>query len=217
MEGIRLWVCWLLVILGVLFSVLFGCGEVYGQSHDAKQLLLNVEKLSQLKNILRDMKKGYTIVSDGYRSVKNIAEGNFSLHEVFLDGLMLVSPEVRKYGRIAEIVSGQRALVSEYKGAMRAFGQADVFAPGELSYMASVYDQLLKGSLQNLEDLAMVITASKLRMDDGERLAAIDRIFLDMQDRLLFFRNFNAEARVLMGQKQREKLEIEQLRWYLGN
>lgn len=217
MEGIRLWVCWLLVILGVLFSALFGYGEVYGQSHDAKQLLLNVEKLSQLKNILRDMKKGYTIVSDGYRSVKNIAEGNFSLHEVFLDGLMLVSPEVSKYGRIAEIVSGQRALVSEYKGAMRAFGQADVFAPGELSYMTAVYDQLLKGSLQNLEDLVMVITSSKLRMDDGERLAAIDRIFLDMQDRLLFLRNFNAEARVLMGQKQREKLEIENLRRYLGN
>ncbi len=214
MEGNRFWG---MVWVWLLCWILCWGGGAYGQSHDAKQLLLNVEKLSQLKNILRDMKRGYTIVSDGYRSVKNIAEGNFSLHEVFLDGLMLVSPEVRKYGRIGDIIAGQRALLSEYKGAMKAFGGADVFSPGELSYMASVYDQLLKGSLQNLEDLAMVITSSKLRMDDGERLAAIDRVFLDMHGKLLFLRNFNAEARVLMGQKQREKSELDRLRIYLGN
>lgn len=33
--------------------------SVRAQSQEAQQLLLNVEKLSQLKNILADMKKGY--------------------------------------------------------------------------------------------------------------------------------------------------------------
>ncbi|MGY4383932.1 preprotein translocase subunit YajC [Pedobacter sp. UYP24] len=55
------------------------------QSTEVQQLLLNVEKLSQLKNILSDMKKGYTIVTNGYNAVKNISQGNFSLHEVFLE------------------------------------------------------------------------------------------------------------------------------------
>ncbi|MFI5452214.1 TerB family tellurite resistance protein [Pedobacter sp. UC225_61] len=191
------------------------CFEVsYAQSQEAKQLLLNVEKLSQLKNILADMKKGYTVVSNGYRSVKNIAQGNFSLHEVFLDGLMLVSPEVKKYARVADIISYQKDILSEYKRALKGFRAADVFSPNELSYLGSVYENLFSQSLQNLEDLAMVVTSSKLRMSDDERLRAIDRIFLDTKDKLMFLREFNLQGRMLMLQKQKEKREIEQLKSY---
>ena len=182
------------------------------QSSEATQLLLNVEKLSQLKNILTDMKKGYTIVSNGYRSVKNIAEGNFSLHEVFLDGLMLVSPEVKKYSRVADIISYQKNIVSEYKRALKGFRSADVFSPEELSYVTLVYENLFEQSLQNLEDLTMVITSSKLRMSDDERLRAIDRIFLDTQDKLMFLRNFNSETGMLLLQKKQQKKELSQLK-----
>lgn len=59
-----------LLLLGLLFMASF---RGHAQSAEIQQLLLNVEKLSQLKNILTDMKKGYTIISNGYNSVKNIA------------------------------------------------------------------------------------------------------------------------------------------------
>jgi len=186
------------------------------QSSEATQLMLNVEKLSQLKNILADMKKGYTVVSQGYKKVKDIASGNFSLHGVFLDGLMAVSPEVKKYRRVADIISAQKNIVSEYRAAMKAFHGADVFNTSELDYLGKVYSSLFEASLQNLEDLAMVITSGKLRMSDGERLKAIDRIFLDTSDRLEFLRDFNRDAVVLLRQKQREKREIGQLRMYYG-
>ncbi|MBB2145765.1 TerB family tellurite resistance protein [Pedobacter sp. LMG 31464] len=197
--------------LGALLFLLCG-GVCFGQSSEATQLLLNVEKLSQLKNILSDMKKGYTIVSSGYRSVKNIAEGSFSLHEVFLDGLMLVSPEVKKYARVADIISYQKNIVSEYKRALKGFRAADVFSADELSYVSLVYENLFDQSLQNLDDLAMVITSSKLRMSDDERLRAIDRIFLDTQDKLMFLRNFNSEANMLLLQKKKQKKEISQFK-----
>src|SRR5690606_13782078 len=64
------------------------------QTEEIAQLLLNVEKLAQFKQILTDMKKGYDILNGGYRTVKQLTEGNFSLHRVFLDGLMEVSPAV---------------------------------------------------------------------------------------------------------------------------
>lgn len=198
-------------ILVALLLLLF-VNVCFGQSSEATQLLLNVEKLSQLKNILTDMKKGYTIVSSGYRSVKNIAEGNFSLHEVFLDGLMLVSPEVKKYARVADIISYQKNIVSEYKRALKAFRSADVFSTDELEYLGLVYENLFDQSLQNLEDLTMVITSSKLRMSDDERLRVIDRIFIDTQDKLMFLRNFNSEANMLLLQKKKQKKEISQLK-----
>lgn len=207
MKSIRIGVGWMMVL------VLAGLGAS-AQSSEAKQLLLNMEKLSQMKSILSDMKKGYQILSKGYGSVKDIAEGNFSLHEVFLDGLMVVSPAVKKYRRVVDILDYQKSIVSEYRSALSAFRSADVFNPSELEYMSSVYSGLFKASLQNLEDLALVVTSSKLRMNDEERLRAIDRIFLDTEDKLVFLRSFNQRAVLLFHQKKKEKREIESLRAY---
>ncbi|MFN0290134.1 TerB family tellurite resistance protein [Pedobacter helvus] len=181
------------------------------QSQEAKQLLLNVEKLAQLKNILSDMKKGYQIVSKGYNSVKNIAQGNFSLHEVFLDGLMLVSPEVRKYYKIAEIISDQKDMVTEYRSALKRFSSSGNFNASELDYLGKVYQKLAEESLDNLDLLTTVITANKLRMDDDERLQAIDRIHADVVDKLVFLRSFNRKTSILNLQRQREKLDVSGL------
>ncbi len=187
---------------------------VKAQSTEAEQLLLNVEKLSQLKNILADMKKGYTIITNGYNAVKNVSKGNFSLHEVFLDGLMLVNPEIKKYRRVGDIISYQKDLVAEYKAAFKRFKESDNFNPQEVIYLAQVYKQLFDQSLNNLEELTTIITSSKLRMSDDERLNAIDRIFADTQDKLMFLRNFNKGANILNLQRQKEKADIQATKRY---
>lgn len=190
--------------------------RVSAQSTEIQQLLLNAEKLNQFKNILNEMKKGYTIVSNGYGAIKNIAEGNFSLHEVFMDGLMLVSPEVRKYGRIADIITYQNRIISEYKSAFAHYRSVGLFNTGEMEYISRVYGKLSAQSLDNLDDLLTVITSSKLRMSDEERLQAIDRIYADMQDKLLFVRNFNEKATVLLLQRQRESKGINTVKQYFN-
>lgn len=184
------------------------------QSTEVQQLLLNVEKLSQLKNILTDMKKGYVVVTNGYNTVKNISQGNFSLHEVFLDGLMLVNPEIRKYKRVGDIISYQKNILSEYKSAFNRFKSSENFNPQEIEYLGKVYQQLFRQSLDNLDELATVITSSKLRMNDDERLQAIDRIFADTQDKLMFLRSFNKEASILSLQRQKEKADLKSARQY---
>lgn len=189
----------------------------FAQSTEAQQLLLNVEKLSQLKNILRDMKKGYTVISNGYNTVKNISEGNFSIHEVFIDGLMLVSPEVRKYGRVVDIITYQKDLLSEYKAALKRFRSADVFNAAELEYLANVYASLFSQSLDNLDELTMVVTANHLRMNDEERLKAVDRIFGDTSDKLTFLRRFNRETGLLMQQRKAAKADLKGLKGLLIN
>ena len=46
---------WAVMIMVFLFA---GAGNCFGQSQEVQQLLLNVEKLAQFKQILSDMKKG---------------------------------------------------------------------------------------------------------------------------------------------------------------
>lgn len=195
-----------LLCFGVALFVV--CSQVRAQSTEVQQLLLNVEKLSQLKNILQDMKKGYEVVSKGYNAVKNISQGNFSLHEVFLDGLMLVSPEIKKYRRVADIISYQKNLVSEYKSAFKSFQSSGGLNLSELDYLGRVYKQLFNQSLNNLDELGTVITAGTLRMSDEQRLKAIDRIFADTQDKLRFLRNFNQQAMLLSQQRLRQQAEL---------
>ena len=195
--------------IGILLGMSTSSYNASAQSAEVEQLLLNVEKLTQLKNILSDMKKGYQIVSNGYSAVKNIAQGNFSVHEVFIDGMMLVSPEVKKYRRIAEIITAQGDLVKEYKAALKRFNGSALFNPNEMNYISSVYSSLFSKSVDNLDDLTMILTASKLRMNDEERLKGIDRIFEDTQDKLSFLRSFNREADLLLLQRKHARSDVE--------
>lgn len=194
----------------ILWLILFPfSGQVVAQSTEIQQLLLNVEKLAQLKKILSNMKKGYEIVSNGYNAIKDISKGNFNLHEAFLDGLMQVSPTVRKYKKIGEIIIFQSQLVKEYKSAFKRFETSNLFNTNEIKYMGNVYNNLFNKSLQNLDELTMVITAGKLRMSDDERLNAIDRIYIDMGDKLVFLRTFNKENNVLAIQRGREMVDTK--------
>jgi hypothetical protein len=196
----------IVLIMVMMFSF---SAHVVAQSAEVQQLLLNVEKLAQLKKILSNMKKGYEIVSGGYNTIKDISKGNFNLHQAFLDGLMQVSPAVKKYKKIGEIISFQTQLVKEYKSAFRRFDASNLFNENEIKYMGNVYSNLFNKSLQNLEELAMIITAGKLRMSDDERLNAIDRIYNDIGDKLVFLRTFNKENNVLAIQRGREMVDTK--------
>lgn len=194
------------IIIGIIVMIGISLSrKVSAQTDEVQQLLLNVEKLIQFKRILSDMKKGYRILHVGYNTIKNLSEGNFNLHKTFLDGLMQISPAVKKYRRIADITDYQILLMKEYKNAFNRFKQNDIFNEDELIYMGRVYSNLFNQSLRNLNELSIIITADKLRMSDDERLSAIDRIYEDMEDKLAFLREFNQSTAILGGQRMKEK------------
>jgi DNA repair ATPase RecN len=181
------------------------------QAQEAVQLALNYEKLKQLEEILDNMYKGYKILSDGYNRVKNIAEGNYRLHQVFLDGLFAVNPAVRNYKRVADIISYQQLLLKEYRRAYDRFKRDPNFSGDELRYMENVYNYLVKQSLKNLEELAMIVTAAKLRMNDDERIQRIDWIYADMEDKVSFLRYFNNSTQMLAIQRAKENNDVSVL------
>lgn len=197
-----------ILILTILITLLMIPVKSMGQSAEIQQLILNIEKLSQFKKILSDMKKGYELLSGGYKTVKDMTKGNFSLHKTFLDALMQVSPAVKNYKRVAEIVEYQISIVKESRNGMNRFIKSGNFSGQEINYFEKVYGNLLNQSLRNLDELTMVITADKLRMSDDERLKAVDDIYEQMQDKLLFLRNFNTTSNVLALQRSKEKNDV---------
>lgn len=190
----------------VLIAVCFipGISKAQSIADCIEQLTLDYEKLASLKSILRQMYQGYAVLSKGYNAVKDVSQGNFNLHKAFLDGLYLVSPAVREYPRITDIIGDQASLVSECRSASVTFHQDSHFNPDEIGYMMDVYNNLVNSSLKNLNDLAMVVTDSKLRMSDAERLTAIDRIYMESHDQLSYLRKFNDQAYRTALQRSRE-------------
>jgi len=181
------------------------------QAAQLEQLALDIEKLAQFKAILSDMKKGYQILTDGYNTVRGLAQGSFNLHQTFLNSLLTVSPTVKNYVRIADIISTQAALASEYKTALAQFKHTGMLSPSEFNYIADVYSNLLDRSLENLDVLVSVLTDGQLRMNDAERLSTIDAISADMHSQLSFQRNFLGQAAVLVAQRQQATQETQHL------
>lgn len=198
-----------ILVLGLIMCFSIIPEKANAQSAEIQQLILNIEKLSQFKKILSDMKKGYELLSGGYQTVKDMSQGNFSLHKTFLDALMQVSPMVKNYKKVGEIINYQVLLVKESRNGLSRFSKSGNFNEKELKYFESVYRNILNLSLRNLDELTMVVTADKLRMSDDERLEAVDAIFLEMQDKLLFLRDFNASSNILLLQRAKEKNDVQ--------
>ncbi|MGH2624426.1 MAG: TerB family tellurite resistance protein [Sphingobacterium sp.] len=195
------------MICRIVLLICFTCSGngLWAQTTEVGQLLLNVEKLAQLKGILSQMKQGYRILYKGYNAVRDVSQGNFSLHKIFLDGLLKVSPGVRDYARIPEIIRAQIKLMQGYRQAYQRFHLSGYFEPSELVYLTRVYGNLVQLSLRGLEELTLVITAGSLRMNDQQRLQRVDRIFNQAEDILVFLRNFNAQNDILLIQRMKEE------------
>jgi hypothetical protein len=206
--------------------VLAGClllgwkaGGAQSLAQDVEQLVLDYEKLAQMKSLLTDMYKAYNILYNGYEEVKGITKGNFTLHQGFLNSLLAVSPAVQNYARVGTIISNEAALVKEYKTASAHFASQGSFTAAELGYLTTMYGNLLSGSIDNLNELAMVLTAGELRMSDAERLTAIDRIDKEMGGRLNFLWTFDSQVAIQAGQRGIDQNNIGAMRglYRIGN
>lgn len=193
----------------VLLLTLTAPAPSRAQTQEVTQLILNLEKLRELRKILKELKKGYDILFEGYTRIRDISRGNFKLHQAFLDGLLQVSPAVKNYGRIKDIVQMQLAIVKECGQAREQLSASGAFNAKELDYLSKVYSELAGGSLKNLDALLDVVTAKKLRASDDERLSRIDAIYEELSEQLVFLRHLNSNNSVLAAQRKQDKASLE--------
>lgn len=183
---------------------------------DIQQLLLDVEKLSQLKQILSQMYQEYTMLQQGYEKIKGLSQGTFSLHKAFLDGLLLVNPAVSSYSKVGDIVSKEANLIREYQAASGYFRISGLFTSQELDGFTANYGIFLKRGQKEVDELTVVVTDGELRMSDAERLSAIDRIDADITRQLTLLHSFNNSVTLQAAQRAQVGGEIGIVRGLYG-
>ena len=130
--------------------------------------------------------------------------------------MLKVSPVVKKYKRISDIINYQVRIVKDYRAAFQQFKEEKQFTAQEIEYLAKVYGNLFDETLKSIEELFMVITSGELRMSDDERLQAIDRIYESVVEQFTFLKEFNNNTALLSLQRKAEHTEIKMSRILSG-
>jgi hypothetical protein len=186
------------------------------QAFDVEQLLLDIQKLSELKQILTDLKQGYQVLDAGYSAVRDVAKGNFNLHQAFLDALLVASPAVKNYQRVADIVNLEASMLGKYQSAWGQFQRSGRLTPGELSLLGQVYGNLLAQAAKGLSDLENILTDGTMRASDAERMAAIDGIYSGMVEKAGFLDQVNNTTALLAMQRAGEEKDVGVMKGLYG-
>lgn len=167
-----------------------------------------VEQIAAFKVYISYAKQGYTIANKGLTTIRTIKQGDFHIHRDFISSFSQVNPAVKGYAKAADIISYQLRIIATVKECLRGVKEANQFIPGELEYCSMVMDNLLTASLENIDELLLLVTAGKLSMKDDERLQRIDVLYTDMQDKYSFISSFSEGMALLTVQRMREIKEV---------
>ncbi len=182
------------MLLGVLILMFFSAGQLNAQtwsewfSQKKTQKKYLVEQLAALKMYASYLKKGYGIGSSGLNFIKDAAKGEFDLHSAFFSSLKAVNPAIKKNVRIAEILEMQIAINKTFLG----FHGLENLTDANRRYIDLVSSNLLDDCQKDLEALLLVITSGRVALTDDERLARIDQLYLEMQQKKIFTSSFSA-------------------------
>lgn len=199
----------LIKVVLVYFCCIWPGQDVLAQSKTRKVML---EQIAKLQVYLEYLKKGYDIVQDGLHIVSDIKNGDFTLHHLFFDRLKQVSPKVKQYSKVADMISMQLKMLSAYKNNYKQFKQLGTFTSDELDHLFQTLSNLLDFALADINDLTSLLTDNELAMSDDERIAMVDELWKRMNEKYLHLFSFLDEMKALSRQRKQELLDIQTLK-----
>ncbi|MCT1523838.1 hypothetical protein [Sphingobacterium hotanense] len=195
----------LLAISGSLQAQTFS--EWFRQKKTQKEYL--IQQIAALQVYIGYAKKGYNIAKDGLNTIGGFTRGEFDLHGDFISSLGKVNPEIRHYAKVADIIAMQVKIVQGHHRTLRQLRRSDALSGDELAYIGRVFGRLLDDCEKTLDELITLTTDGRLEMKDDERMARIDKLYLDMQDKYTFSQSFGSDARTLNASRKKEQTDIQ--------
>lgn len=203
-------VVWVLILFSTFQARSQTWSEWFSQKKTQQKYL--IEQLSALKLYAGYLKKGYNIGKSGLGFIKSATSGEFDLHHAFFTSLKTVSPEVKKYPRIAEIL-----LMQLQVGRVFSKIRLSDNMPTHLAYTEEVESEILKQCANDLEELLTVVTSGKMEMKEEERLIRIDRIYESMVSKRSFTLEFDKAVRSVITQRLLHQNDLKKIGGLHGN
>ncbi|NOT50137.1 MAG: hypothetical protein HOP10_02550 [Chitinophagaceae bacterium] len=201
------------IMLLAIATALYVCGasaqtvnEWVNQKFTQKKYLL--QQIAALQVYINYAKKGYSIVSGGINTIRDIKKGDLNLHNTFFSSLKTINPKISRYAKVADIISYQVRIIKLARQTLQSIREANQFSIEEIEYCKMVLDAMLDDCIQSITELIEIITPDKLQVTDDERLVRIDKLYLDMQDKFTFSNVMSEDISLLALQRLSEQIEI---------
>ena len=138
------------------------------------------------------------------------------LYDDYFQELSKVKTIISGYHRVKEMMQQQAMIVKEYRAAYALFQRDTHFTPAEIDYMRLVYEGILKESLQNLDQLQLVVNAFATQMTDAERLIIINDAANRIDNNYRALQRFNNQNKLLSVQRSKNIDEARMIRAMYG-
>lgn len=205
-------VVWLVLVMTLVISnaqAQFFSGFLRQKGANRKLLAQQIVALNVYSGYI---KRGYGVAKDGLKLVNDFKDGEFSLHKDYFNSLKQVSPAVRKYAKVADIIRIQQGIIVKVFEYKRQLSSSSFITTEERNYLIQVFARLLEDCAQLVRDLSDLTTFGNYEMTDAERFAYIDRLYMETNEQQKFVDGFGEEALMLSRQRRIEAESVERLR-----
>jgi hypothetical protein len=138
------------------------------------------------------------------------------LYAEYYDELQQVKSVIAYYHRIRDITELQANIVAEYKRAYGLFRNDDHFTVAEIEYMGQVYAGILDKSVDNMEQIQLVVNAFTVSMTDAQRMAVINAAADAVEKNYRDLTQFNKENQLLSLQRAKDAQEVKMVKAMYG-
>ena len=138
------------------------------------------------------------------------------LYADYYQDLKKVKDVITYYKRIRDITEKQLSLVDAYKRAFSLFRSDGHFTPKEIDYMGKVYSGILSASVNNLDQIYMVISSFTTTMTDAARLAIINKAADALDKNYRDLTQFNTQNKLLSLHRAKDQQEVDVVRALYG-
>lgn len=202
--------------------ICFSVSEVKAQTFNEwfkqqkTQIQYLTDQIAALQVYSQSLEKGYEITSAGLKFIHGIKKGDFDLHELYFSSLKKVNPQVKSYSKIEDIILLQTEILDACTKQKKRMKQRQEFSNDEMGYSVKVFNNLLAGCGQIIDELVSVLSDGNFEMKDDERIKIIDQLYDQMQDRYVFVQHFGNETNALGIQRMKDQNDVRTEREEFG-
>lgn len=165
----------LLLLMALTSSGQF-LGGIFSQNKtELKYYLAQITALKAYKGVL---KTGYNVVKDGSGLIRDIKNGEFSLHKNYFNSLSSVSARVSRYPK-AEAIFKMESDITVI--ASRVGPYLSQMPEDKTTELRSMLRSCSEAAAIELDELLLILDTGETEMTEDARLQAIDRIYLQVQ------------------------------------
>lgn len=134
----------------------------------------------------------------------------------YYEELAKIKAIISYYQRIRDITQKQVRLVNEYQHAWQLIQQDDHFTPDEIEYMSEVYSGILEESLNNIDQIMLIVQSFTTTMSDAKRLEIINNAADQVDANYDDLMRFNQQNVLLSLSRAKTSIEVQTVKKLYG-